>query len=690
MRIKYLLLTILLIVLRTYSFAQYVQPMNYGHYSFPYQVNIGYGSLHVTHAGSYLELGPDSTATKGIRIPRGNKTSVTSPGRGLLYYNLSDSTLVLHTGYQWLNIFTQQGGDARYPQLSGSYANPSWISSLAYSKITGGPTAGYGLGQTGTVLSVDTSKIGLKEWRFDVAKHGGDTSGTTDVSALVQSAINSGQKVIYFPKGKYLFSSTVQLKDSVTIIGDGRENSIIKLTTNITAFTLSHTLGGYGCQFRDFGFLGNINHGETLYSPRYAANDSFIAATTAQRGIYADTVTGVMVHNVGSKRIGGFVVTFKAGGVLSAPNQGGYTTGGTRGNQVLNCFFADSWGGVLFDASSEYSNVTACHITNGRYGVYDTAAGNNQIIGNNLSNNLYGLYVAGGGNDGHGIASGNTMNHCDTSVLISGLSRGFLLVGNYFLVGITKVKNSDRVLFSSNTGRDAIIVENCTNTVFNNQSWWQGAAPTWIITGESPTVIYLGTAKNTLSLVDPKNNQELDIKHYNGHANISSRFVGIGVDSVSSWVGFYVNKTIGLNKDSLPITTGKTWQLVIDTTTGQVMRQLVSPTDTSGLSSRIDAKADKTANINAQTGTTYTLLSSDNGKVLTFNNASAITLTVPTGLGAGFNCLVVQIGAGQVTFSASSTTINNRSGYTKTAGQYATATIAAYAANTFVTGGDMQ
>jgi hypothetical protein len=35
------------------------------------------------------------------------------------------------------------------------------------------------------------------------------------------------------------------------------------------------------------------------------------------------------------------------------------------------------------------------------------------------------------------------------------------------------------------------------------------------------------------------------------------------------------------------------------------------------------------ASVNAQTGTTYTLQASDNGKVVTFDNAAAITLTVP-------------------------------------------------------------
>lgn len=96
----------------------------------------------------------------------------------------------------------------------------------------------------------------------------------------------------------------------------------------------------------------------------------------------------------------------------------------------------------------------------------------------------------------------------------------------------------------------------------------------------------------------------------------------------------------------------------------------------------------KNAEVNAQTGTTYTLVASDNGKVVTLNNAAAITLTVPSGLGAGFNCLVVQLGAGQVTFSPSSTTINNRQSHTKIAGQYGVASLVAYAANTFALGGD--
>ena len=94
------------------------------------------------------------------------------------------------------------------------------------------------------------------------------------------------------------------------------------------------------------------------------------------------------------------------------------------------------------------------------------------------------------------------------------------------------------------------------------------------------------------------------------------------------------------------------------------------------------------ASINDQTGTTYTLVAGDNGKVVVLDNASAVTVTVPSGLGAGFNCSFVQKGAGQVSFTASSTTINNRQSHTKISAQYGVASIVAYAADVFVLAGD--
>jgi hypothetical protein len=75
--------------------------------------------------------------------------------------------------------------------------------------------------------------------------------------------------------------------------------------------------------------------------------------------------------------------------------------------------------------------------------------------------------------------------------------------------------------------------------------------------------------------------------------------------------------------------------------------------------------------INTQTGTTYATVDGDNGKIITLSNGSAITLTVHQAAAAGFNCLIIQLGAGQVTVAAGGTgNVRNRSGHTKLAGQY--------------------
>ena len=93
---------------------------------------------------------------------------------------------------------------------------------------------------------------------------------------------------------------------------------------------------------------------------------------------------------------------------------------------------------------------------------------------------------------------------------------------------------------------------------------------------------------------------------------------------------------------------------------------------------------------NDQTGTSYTLTSADNGKVIILNNASAITINVPYFF-VGFNCMVLQKGTGQVTLAINGTTTNiyNRYNFTKTAGQYSILTLVCTEANKYVSSGDM-
>lgn len=91
---------------------------------------------------------------------------------------------------------------------------------------------------------------------------------------------------------------------------------------------------------------------------------------------------------------------------------------------------------------------------------------------------------------------------------------------------------------------------------------------------------------------------------------------------------------------------------------------------------------------NAQTGTTYTLGLADTGKIVTLNNASGITLTVPTNANQAFTVGqmvgIRQLGAGAVTVVGDSgVTVVSLNSSLVLAGQYASATLEKTATNTW-------
>jgi len=108
----------------------------------------------------------------------------------------------------------------------------------------------------------------------------------------------------------------------------------------------------------------------------------------------------------------------------------------------------------------------------------------------------------------------------------------------------------------------------------------------------------------------------------------------------------------------------------------------------------LDLSVTGTVAINAQTGTSYTLVLADAGKLVTCTNAAAITLTVPPNSSVAFDTgttiALVQGGAGTVTFSpGSGVTINSRGSALDTAGQYAAASLIKTATNTWILSGDI-
>lgn len=96
--------------------------------------------------------------------------------------------------------------------------------------------------------------------------------------------------------------------------------------------------------------------------------------------------------------------------------------------------------------------------------------------------------------------------------------------------------------------------------------------------------------------------------------------------------------------------------------------------------------------LNAQTGTTYTPVLADNGKLVTLSNASAITLTVPTNVSVayatGAQINIQQIDAGQVTIVGDTGVTVNGTG-TKLRTQWSAATLVKTATDTWTLIGDL-
>jgi hypothetical protein len=98
--------------------------------------------------------------------------------------------------------------------------------------------------------------------------------------------------------------------------------------------------------------------------------------------------------------------------------------------------------------------------------------------------------------------------------------------------------------------------------------------------------------------------------------------------------------------------------------------------------------------LNAQTGTTYTTVLADDGKLITCDNASAITLTIPPNgtiaYGIGTQINIMQLGAGQVTIApGAGVTLRSAGSKLKTGAQYAVATCCKIATDTWVVIGNL-
>lgn len=135
----------------------------------------------------------------------------------------------------------------------------------------------------------------------------------------------------------------------------------------------------------------------------------------------------------------------------------------------------------------------------------------------------------------------------------------------------------------------------------------------------------------------------------------------------------------GTNTLTLPATTSDT---------------LVGKATTDTLTNKTLTAAKINLALNAQTGTTYTLVTADSGKLVTSDNASAVVVTIPPSVfAAGEQVNIQSIGVGLTSFVAGAGVTITSTGATSAApvlrARFSAATVVCTASNTFTVIGDL-
>ncbi len=361
-------------------------------------------------------------------------------------------------------------------------------------------------------------------------------------------------------------------------------------------------------------------------------------------GISVSPTTGsVVVRNTGVHSFNGLT------GAVT-----GVTVGGANVFTALNSFNAgiSAAGGVTLSGTLSGATATFSNLVTGNGGF----SGNVNISSTNATGNMYPVLSRGAG------VTALFVDSATTPLVYQPLQ------GNLGLKGITLASGTD-VLYATPTQITA------TSTSAPESAYFYFVSPT----------IYFQSG-NTAAATASGSTRQLTW----GDILNSTDNCYFGVNRAEG--GMCGDYAVEINHS-----TGKALQLIYNDYTGAasnwVNMNVTSGGDLTITPSGGDAtvsgnlSADSfilsSGGIKALTGTTYSFLAADNGKIITMSNAGGITAAIPTGLPVGFSVTVIQLGAGQVGFSADAgVTLNSYNSLKKIIGQHGSASVVIYSSNT--------
>jgi hypothetical protein len=168
--------------------------------------------------------------------------------------------------------------------------------------------------------------------------------------------------------------------------------------------------------------------------------------------------------------------------------------------------------------------------------------------------------------------------------------------------------------------------------------------------------------------------------------NIDTFSVAIDPDTQNEEIVFITANS----SDSFTIVRGQSGSSAISHSGGATVKHVF----VSEALNAFEAGLNETIPLNNQTGTTYTLVASDAGDLVTLTNASAITLTVPTNASVPFangtQITITRAGSGSVTVAgATGVTVNSADNFLKLRAQWSSATLIKTDTNSWILIGDI-
>lgn len=225
----------------------------------------------------------------------------------------------------WNTAFGWGDHAGLYPLLSGSYANPTWIASLAFSKITGLPTtlAGYGITNAYTSTQVDSLISAIRQ-----VPTGGTTAqylrGDNSWQTLNTSVVPEGTNLYYTDaRARGAFSPGAGISITSGVIA----STITQYTNAMARAAISGTgLLSYNSTTGEMSLSSvpwaNVTGAPSFVTQAYATIQSNGTART-QRAVLNFSSEFTAVDNAGSARTDVGISSVDWSKVANAPNFAG-------------------------------------------------------------------------------------------------------------------------------------------------------------------------------------------------------------------------------------------------------------------------------------------------------------------------------------------------------------------------------